>query len=466
MIPLQQRLYFGAPLWLQNALISAYGLKLLRLRYGSLNRKILGELVESQWLDANAIRLRQLAALNDVVQHAKLTVPFYRDRLGGVSELKGLDELAGLPLTTKSDIRAAGRAVVSHRFAGRSLEEVHTGGTTGTPLTVYCDRQTLQRNFAFFARFKTWMGVTGSQRVAVFAGRPIVPPDQTAPPFWRENLFARSRLFSSYHIGKNSVGAYADALTAFKPVLIDSYPSSIEPIARWLLDQGVTTIRPRAVITSSETLHAPARELMERAFGCKVFDHYGAAEMAAFISQCEQGTYHVNPEFGIAEVITNDRPAAPGETGELVVTGFINPVMPLIRYTTGDLAVQGADGCRCGRAFPTVAAIIGRLDDVITTPDGRRVGRLDPIFKAVASLVECRIVQDAIDHVRVEMVVKGEFPEQERQRLRGELALRLGPTMRVSFAEVAQIPRSGSGKLRTVVNLIDPAAHASAPSVN
>jgi len=57
----------------------------------------------------------------------------------------------------------------------------------------------------------------------------------------------------------------------------------------------------------------------------------------------------------LLEVIVKDkngreRPAQPGETGEVVVTDLHNFGMPLIRYKNGDLARTMDDTpCACGR---------------------------------------------------------------------------------------------------------------------
>jgi len=187
-----------------------------------------------------------------------------------------------------------------------------------------------------------------------------------------------------------------------------------------------------------------------------VFDHYGGAEMAALVAQCEEGTYHVAPEFGVVEILKDGRPVAPGECGEIVATGFINPVMPLIRYCTGDYGVVGSGVCPCGRAGDTLERIEGRMDDVIVTPEGNLVGRRDPIFKAVSSLRETQIIQDAADHVRVEIVASDAFSATMERELEAQLRARLGPTMRIHIIRVPSIERTGRGKLRTTVNLVYP----------
>jgi phenylacetate-CoA ligase len=446
-------LYGRSPIWVQNLMLSAYGLHLRRLRFGATGRETLARLRESQWLAAGEVEVMQGALLREVVASAARDVPFHRQR--GLRPLgtRPFEDIRDVAPMAKSEVQAAGRDCISDRYRGRRLNEVHTGGTTGKPLAIFCDSPTLQRNYAFFARFKEQAGIGAGARIATFAGRTLVPPHASAP-YWRHNRAARTLLLSSYHIGEHSTGAYVNALAAFQPSLIDSYPSSIEPIARYMLAQGVTSVRPTAVITSSETLYPEVRALIERAFGCPVFDHYGGAEMAALVTQCEAGTYHVVPEFGLVEVLRDGRPVEPGERGEIVATGFINPVMPLIRYATGDSAIMGDGRCACGRSSQTLERIEGRMDDVVVTPEGNLVGRLDPIFKAVSSLQETRIVQDAVDHVRVDMVVAGGASPSLERDLEAQLRARLGPTMRIDIARVPAIERTARGKLRTTVNLV------------
>ncbi len=450
-----QFLYDNSPVPVQNAMLSAYGLYLRRLRYGPRHREVFTELMRSQWLGEDELASRQRRELRRLVQHARVTVPFYAT-LPAV-ERGDAAELEGLPLVTKDAVQSAGTAIVSRTYAGARLTEIHTGGTTGKPLNIRCTSEVLQANYAFFSRFQTWTGFARGERSATFAGRNIVPRrGDDSGVYWRRNRAANTLLLSSYHLSPRNIPGYVRALRDFQPRLIDSYPSSLAPIAKHLLEHGITDIRPRAIITSSETLDPAARADLTHAFGCPVFDHYGAAEMAALITQCERGTYHVNPEFGIVELLDErGRPVAPGETGQIVATGFLNDVQPLIRYATGDLAVQGTGRCACGRAFPHVERVIGRMDDVIITPEGRRIGRMDPVFKVTAGLHETQIIQDRRDHVRVEIVTAADFREADGDTLKREIERRLGPSMRVDVVRVPHIQRAASGKLRTVVNLVD-----------
>ena len=333
-----------------------------------------------------------------------------------------------------------------------SVRTYFTSGTTGTTLAVPIDDASRQRNYAFFARALSWAGVENG-RSATFAGRPIVPARwiQSAT-VWRWNPAMRNRLFSSYHLSPANAAAYSRALCAYAPDYIDAYPSSIALLASLLRDASLPAPRPKAIITSAETLTVPQRELIEEVFGARCFDQYGCTEQSVFASQCEHGSYHVHPEYGIVEILRDGEPAKPGEPGEIVCTSFTNDAFPLLRYRVGDVAALGENECPCGRAFPVLERIIGRLDDVLVTPDGRQIGRLDPVFKGRRTIREAQLVQEAKSEVTVRIAPGLAYTDDDGLAVVKELEARLGPAMRITVELVAGIERTVGGKFRAVVN--------------
>lgn len=447
-------IYERLPVFAQDLAVSLYGVKLERTRYGPRHAEVLKELERSQWASPEAVDTAVRQRLGATLRSAVRDVPWYADQDWPLAGRVEPETLLRLPILAKRQVQDHANAFLSRRLSSRPLESVYTGGTTGRPLRILATAETLQTNYAFFMRFRGWAGARGKARTATFAGRTVVP-FSSGPPFWRRNRARNTWLFSSYHISPATVHHYVRGLTECAPEIIDTYPSSIEPIARYMLEHDVDTVRPKAVITSSETLLPRTREVIEAAFGCRVFDHYGSAEMAAFITQCEDARYHVNPEFGIVEILQDGLPVPPGETGEIVATGFINPAMPLIRYATGDLASFSADPeCACGRAFPVVDRIEGRMDDVILTPDGRRIGRLDPIFKSMRGIHEARIVQEQAELLTLEYVPSSRFVESDLEPLLTALRARVGDEMIIRTRALDILERTVRGKLRMVVSRI------------
>jgi phenylacetate-CoA ligase len=177
--------------------------------------------------------------------------------------------------------------------------------------------------------------------------------------------------------------------------------------------------------------------------------------MSAFICQCKEGTYHVNPEYGIVEVLDMDNnPVQTGNAGRLVCTGFLNFAMPLIRYDMGDTVVLSDRKCDCGRRFPVVESILGRTDDLIITPSGKTIGRLDPVFKGLSHIRETQIVQEAYDKITVNLVKDDGFSNDTAEALKRELTRRIGDDVEVSINIVGHIPRTKAGKFRSVISHI------------
>lgn len=453
-----ERLYFSSPLIVQNLCISLYGYKLYRERYIGKHDEYFHQLLQSQWY--STAELEQLAnkRFTAMVDHAVKNVSFYRglvqkERLSH-RETIDLKRLTEFPIVTKEQLREWPNEFIAQNFRTSQLIKISTSGTTGKTLGIFIDYDSRRYGYAFFSRLKEWAGVNSGLPSVTFAGRTILRPDSVKPPFWRYNRVMNNYLFSSYHLSPQNLPYYVDALLNIQPVFIDSYPSSLYIIAKYMQENNLCGIYPRAIVTSSETLWAHQRDLMEAVFKCQVYDQYGSAEQVVFISQCEKGTYHIHPEFGIVEFLREDgSPAKPGEMARLVCTGFTNLAMPLIRYDIGDTAILSEERCTCGRNFPVIEKLIGRTDDILVTPDGRQIGRLDPVFKGLGSVIEAQICQVALNRVIVRIVPGETFGEVDRKRITEELRKRLGVLVEISIETVLAIPRTSTGKFRGVVSL-------------
>jgi phenylacetate-CoA ligase len=180
------------------------------------------------------------------------------------------------------------------------------------------------------------------------------------------------------------------------------------------------------------------------------------SEMVAAASECESGLLHLWPEAGYLELMNDDQGVGP-EAGELITTGLINPDMPLIRYRAGDRIVQPIRNhdCSCGRTLPLLPAIEGRSDDVLYTKDGRRIGRLDPVFKTDLPILEAQIIQESLDLIKIRIVPAPGFSEEAARPIVARLQERMGP-IEVVLESTQEIPREPNGKFRAVICNLPP----------
>lgn len=454
------KIYLNSPIIIQNLLVSIYGFQLHRRRYGGNSNKYTKELMKSQWFSVDEIAEHQNDRLRNLVIHANNTVPYYnrlfKDEGLIPEDISQVSDLPRIPLLSKETIRRSSIYICSKMMLNRrGIFVLGTSGTTGTPLKIYCDKESRRRNYAFFNRLRSWNNIRIGDKRVTFGGKVIVPANPRKPIFWRYDINENNWLFSSYHMSEKNLIHYYNKLTKIQPDEIVSYPSSIFVLAKYIYTNNLPKIRPRAIMTSAETLLEHQRELIEAQFECKITDQYGTAEMSHFVSQCEKGTYHIHPEYGIVEVVNKDGvPVGRGEPGEIVCTSFINYTMPLIRYRLGDVLILSDKKCSCGRNFPTVSQIIGRMDDILITPDGRPLVRFSPTIRGMKGLYETQIIQTRKDTLLINVVADPEFSENDLDKFRKELINRTGSGMKIQINFVDNIPKDKNGKFRTVISKI------------
>jgi phenylacetate-CoA ligase len=278
----------------------------------------------------------------------------------------------------------------------------------------------------------------------------VVPFEQQMPPFWRRNVPDNMLMMSSYHLSALNASEYISALELFDPVLIQAYPSSVAYLARFLDMTGreYKGTSLKAVVTTSETLTDADRVVIERRMGCRIYQQYGSAERVTMIHTCEKGRYHIDADYSFTELLPLD-----DGTYEIVGTGFNNWLMPLVRYRSGDtLEIDPLESaCPCGRQLPIVKKIHGRKDDYLKTVDGRKIGRLDHIFKGVNNVAEAQLIQDRPDEVTVRIVPFMKFSDKDKVKLVTNAHERLGISMNINVELVAAIPRTQNGKFRAVI---------------
>jgi phenylacetate-CoA ligase len=456
-VALGDRIYQASPNWLQTVLLNAYASRLRLRRSGRRFRSILAAWDESERWEPDRLRELQNERLRGLIQYAYDRVPFYRrhwDRDGvRVSQIQGVADLPGLPLVTKADIRSAGNEMLQGG-SRKGLLHGHTSGTTGSPLSLWYDREMAVANHAAHWRQRRWAGCDQSDWCALLLGRVVVPTDQRHPPFWRVDHAERHLWCSSFHLSEDNLHLYVRELRARRIRFIEGYPSTLFILARHLQRRG-ETLPMAAVFTSSETLHAVQRDAIGQAFAAPVFDFYGSAERVIFAGECgEHAGKHLFDEYGVTEVTNeNGAPVTEGTHGLLTGTSLWNRGMPMIRYQTSDVTRLVAEPCRCGRGLSRMADITTKAEDIVITPDGRFVSPsvLTHPFKPFDQILKSQVVQDAPDHVTVSIVASAAFTPDHRAQLEHGLRSRLGERMRVETTLVDEIPPEKSGKFRWVI---------------
>ena len=454
------RLYHRLPAPARSIAASLRGYYLRSWRYGPETDRLVAEALEREGWSAQRWKSWQDERLAFVLHRAATQVPYYREqwaRRRAAGDRAGWEYLESWPILEKEPLRQHARAFVAEGCDTRRMFHEHTSGTSGKSLDLWWSRATVREWYALFeARNRAWHGVSLGDRWAILGGQLVAPVAQRRPPFWVWNAALNQLYMSSYHLAPDLVPFYLDAIRDNRVAYLWGYTSALYALAREALRLGRRDLKMRVALTNAEPVFDYQREAIEAAFQCPVRETYGMAEIVAAASECPRGRLHIWPEVGWVEALEDDRPAAYGAAGDLVCTGLLNADQPLIRYRLGDRGAleDPAVTCGCGRTLPLLRSVEGRVDDVVLTRDGRRIGRLDPVFKAALPVVEAQIVQESLDQLRVRFVPAPDYTEADGRSIVERIHDRVGGDMRVVLEPTDAIPRSANGKFRAVVRNI------------
>jgi phenylacetate-CoA ligase len=417
---------------------------------------------KSQWWSADRLLEQQRDDLQRLLRHAFDTVPFYRERFRAAGaapeDFRNLDDLRRLPPLTRQDIIANRESLCSSAYAGRLLPHA-TGGSSGMPLRFYITRESFEWRCAVSERAYAWTGSRLGDRTLYLWGAPVGP--QSRKSELKMRLFRtarRERMFSTFSQNEALWGRIYSEAQSWRPQLLVGYVSSLEEFCRWLLATGKAKTLPSitAAIAAAEPVYERTRELVRDALGAPLFNTYGSREFMSIAAECDRHNgLHVHSENLLVETETGsgDTPSA------LLVTDLHNLGMPFIRYRIGDLATMDTRPCDCGRGLPRIRSIEGRELDALRTADGRIVpGEFFPhVLKDLPEVGEFQVRQEAIDRIRLLVVLSGELSEKSAALLRHEVEKVFGGSTQLMIERVEEIPALKSGKRRVTVGLDRPA---------
>lgn len=449
-----QSLYDRMPCFVQNVILSTYGLIIFNNRYGGMFSGYLKKFTEGIPTNKCEVLDYQKDAVVKILRYACKNVEYYneycRNNMISIDDICQISDLKRFPIITKEMVKSNPKKFVTNEKRRQRIIKSSTGGSSGSPLIVYTTKNEIQYNFALYeARVKREYGVKTGDKVATFLGKRICT-NAKSPPYWRKNAAYNQTLYSIYHMNENTMKYYVIELKKQKPDLVIGYVNPIYLLARYMLAHN-EHLPLKAIFTSSETLLDNQRKIIETAFETKVCNSYSQAESVAFITQCKNGKLHVLPEYGYCEFEN----VYGTDYYEVIGTTLFNYTMPLIRYRTGDyVKIDNDSDCSCGwNSYPIIKEISGRSNSFIRVKSGNVISEapLSLVFKDYEEISEVQIIQEDINRIDV-LYVKGKknVNKSTINNIVKELNEVFNNEIDVSIYEVKKIERSSNGKYQFI----------------
>jgi len=432
------------------------------LRYGKQFSKRLRLLEEMNTADPEELREFQFLNLKILLIHVYENVAWYRDQFKEIdlhpSDIKTMWDWKSceFPILTRADVKEH-----RHELIAEDLRWVRTdrhtvmksSGSTGEPVQVLAYKDIYEDEAAFIERAYRANNSTLYFDKTVWLRRWC--PDYPRQPLWYFDEEQQRLYMSAYHLNRRTVHEYIGEINKANCETLVAYPSSAYILACLVDELGLDPPkRIRHVQVSSEQLLPEWKQRIEAVLGVSCTDHYGQIEKVCLHHKCPGGkAYHDSVEYGLTEIMPD---------GKIIATGFLNYLMPLIRYDTGDYGIDISakkqhcgDVCpHCGSTLPhTLKSIEGRQDDILETKDGNFLPGVNfyTMFYKIPGVRMFQLVQQDIDNLICSVVPDADYSFKTEQRVREELRKRCGP-MEVYYQVVDEIERDpATGKIRCVM---------------
>ena len=409
---------------------------------------------ETQWWSEEKLLAHQLHQIQNLIDHAARHVPFYRERLRPFAGLAPgaltLERFREIPLMTRDDIQAAGRALHAKALppAHGTPSPSKTSGSTSRPIEFLTTNMTRLMTEALTMRAHIWHKRDLSQKnVALRPPRPDRPIDEIRrwAPVPRTGPGQRIDM-------RLPINEMFDQIVTARPAYLQSHPYVILGLIQRSEETGVHFDKLREVCTFGETLDPWVRGKCETIWGVPIHDNYSAEEFGTIAHQCPETTnMHVQAENVLVEVLdAKDRPCRRGDVGRVVVTSLNNFATPFIRSDIGDVTILGAP-CACGRGLPVLERVLGKSRNFIVRPTGERIfPGLYQEFGAIQPVRQYQLVQTSLDVIEMKLVVTRPLTPGEESALKGAINANLGYPFDLPITYVDDIPRDASGKFRDI----------------
>lgn len=319
------------------------------------------------------VRKMQLKKFRAVFEYARAHSEIYRDYYEkmGVSNLaiSSWDDVQKVPIMDKGYYRSIPLEKRMTCSVDDSINIHTTSGSSGNPLQIAYTKGIdysghvrvffLLHKVAGYTPFKKILMVSRFREGDNFS----VEKDVTLLSFFQRKLKLFRREIVSVYDDPDYI---IDRIIASNPDILWSTPSAIEVVCNKMIERSISIHIPYLFLTS-ENISDYQYDKFKKTICNNVVDLYGAMESPSISYDLNKsGVCPVFSNSCLVEYVNNVRDD--GSMASIVITSLLNNVTPFIRYCLND---YGPKLDTPGFPNKLMGPIIGRVDDILTFPDGK-----------------------------------------------------------------------------------------------
>jgi phenylacetate-CoA ligase len=282
-------------------------------------------------LSSDSIREYQFNQLKSILIYSYQNVPYYQELFDKISfdpqKFSDFEQMNQIPFLTREIVTDSFDKLVSKGNVKNGYYEGNTGGSSGLPLRFLLDYDSIYKENAFIYYYRKKLDYQFKDKLMTF--RQV----DFGEKLWKFNPMHNEMIFTPMKLSKLTVKEYAKRVNEYGPHYLNGYLSAIWYFAKLLKEYQINiTFKLKGIFLISENPDMHQRQFIEEFFNTKSLTFYGHSERCVIAEEIIPDRYLFDPYYGYSEeILIEDNKYA------IVGTGFLNHIMPFIRYKTDDV---------------------------------------------------------------------------------------------------------------------------------
>lgn len=270
--------------------------------------------------------------VKDIIIYAYENTDYYKkifDEIGlDPYKFKKIDEIKKIPIIDKQVVLDNFHKLVSKEE--RDYYIAYTGGSTGKPLKILLDTDSIYKEKAFVYNYWSKFGYKySSSRIITLRGL------EFNNRIYKYNPIDQQIVLNPFKLNDDNIDEYVKIINKFKPEFIHGYASAIYNLCKIMNKKKISLdINIKGVCFVSENVEFYEKEYIENTLKCKSNIFYGHSERIVFAEYINE-SYEFNKLYTHVDFIETKEK----DVYNIACTGLINKKMPLINYVPDDKVI-------------------------------------------------------------------------------------------------------------------------------
>ncbi len=381
--------------------------------------------------------------LRAILKHACSDSAFYR-------ELAPREMLSDFPVMNKTDYVAHFDKILCDEWHGdeKKTYKLSTSGSTGSPFTVLCDGEKMNRinmNFISCMELNGFrLGMKRGEFRVWIEGKNTI----TKWKSFKNNLL----MIDISNMGDESLAAICERIRKEKIQVLVAYSSALTALTGYIERKQISVEEwsVEMVFSMGEALPEATFQAIHRIFGFLPVRSYGNNENGFIaIGLGDQTKYTIDLYNFYIEMLKldSDEPVEEGELGRIVVTDYYNRAFPMIRYDTGDTGIMKTAIDTQGRKHAVFEEIYGRRGSLMYNCAGEPLSIhvfMNVLLDLEGIVHQAKCIQ--WEKKRYELLLNADREKINEQEVVASYRRYLGDEAQIDVTYVDEIPIQASGK--------------------